>query len=47
MAVVLVPIPAQDFDPTEVAVSWKVLTDAGHTVGFATPPAPPPPPMTA
>lgn len=37
MAKVLIPIPVQDFDPTEVAVSWKVLVNAGHTVCFATP----------
>ncbi|HEX3769937.1 MAG TPA: DJ-1/PfpI family protein [Polyangiaceae bacterium] len=34
---VLVPIPNRDFDPSEVAVPWKVLTAAGHTVVFATP----------
>jgi putative intracellular protease/amidase len=37
MHVVLVPLPARDFDPTEVAVSWKVLVAAGHAVRFATP----------
>lgn len=37
MANVLVPIPACDFDPTEVAVSWKVLRQSGHRVRFATP----------
>jgi len=37
MAVVLVPLPARDFDPTEAAVSWKVLVDSGHSVRFATP----------
>jgi putative intracellular protease/amidase len=37
MATVLVPLPAQDFDPTEVAVPWKVLVSAGHEVRFATP----------
>jgi putative intracellular protease/amidase len=37
MATVLVPLPARDFDPTEVAVSWKVLVGAGHAVRFATP----------
>jgi putative intracellular protease/amidase len=36
MATVLVPIPDRDFDPTEVAVSWRVLTDDGHQVIFAT-----------
>jgi putative intracellular protease/amidase len=36
MARVLIPLPARDFDPSEAAVSWRVLTDAGHAVGFAT-----------
>ena len=30
MAIVLFPIPHRDFDPTEVAISWKVLTGLGH-----------------
>jgi putative intracellular protease/amidase len=34
---VLIPIPNHDFDPTEVAVSWKTLKSAGHVVFFATP----------
>ncbi|MDX8142008.1 type 1 glutamine amidotransferase domain-containing protein [Lentzea sp. BCCO 10_0061] len=33
---VLIPLPDQDFDVTEVAVPWRVLTDAGHEVVFAT-----------
>jgi len=33
---VLIPIPDRDFDPTEVAVSWQVLTNHGHSVVFAT-----------
>jgi putative intracellular protease/amidase len=37
MACVLIPLPRQDFDPSEVAVPWRVLTDAGHRVSFATP----------
>jgi putative intracellular protease/amidase len=37
MVTVLMPLPAADFDPTEVAVSWQVLVAAGHTVVFATP----------
>ncbi|WP_267226649.1 DJ-1/PfpI family protein [Dyella silvae] len=37
MATVLVPLPHQDFDPSEVAVPWRVLTAAGHKVVFATP----------
>ncbi|OMC20752.1 type 1 glutamine amidotransferase domain-containing protein [Mycobacterium colombiense] len=36
MATVLIPIPDRDFDPTEVAVSWKVLTGSNHRVVFAT-----------
>lgn len=39
MATVLIPLPEQDFDPTEVAVSWKVLSQRGHEVRFATPDA--------
>ena len=37
MARVLVPLPALDFDPSEAAVSWQVLVNAGHIVRFATP----------
>ncbi len=37
MARVLIPIPSLDFDPSEVAVSWRVLTAQGHEVVFATP----------
>ncbi|MFV2073910.1 MAG: type 1 glutamine amidotransferase domain-containing protein [Thermoanaerobaculales bacterium] len=33
---ILVPIPRTDFDPTEVAVPWRVLTEAGVAVRFAT-----------
>ena len=36
MANVLLPLPDKDFDVTEVAVPWKVLTRLGHTVVFAT-----------
>jgi putative intracellular protease/amidase len=39
--VVLIPLPELDFDPTEVAVSWKVLSGLGHDVRFATPTARP------
>jgi putative intracellular protease/amidase len=34
---VLIPLPALDFDPSEAAVSWQVLVNAGHMVRFATP----------
>jgi putative intracellular protease/amidase len=37
MARVLVLLPARDFDPSEAAVSWQVLVNAGHVVTFATP----------
>jgi putative intracellular protease/amidase len=37
MARVLMPLPARDFDPSEAAVSWRVLIGAGHSVHFATP----------
>jgi len=33
---VLMPLPDHDFDVTEVAVPWRLLTDAGHEVVFAT-----------
>src|SRR6476659_3759427 len=36
MARVLVPLPDTDFDVTEVAAPWHVLTGAGHEVVFAT-----------
>lgn len=31
------PIPTTDFDPTEVSIPWKLLTDQGVQVYFATP----------
>jgi len=37
MATVLIPLPHTDYDPSEVAVPWRVLTQAGHNVVFATP----------
>jgi putative intracellular protease/amidase len=37
LAHALIPIPVQDFDPTEVAVSWQTLTERGHQISFATP----------
>lgn len=33
---VLIPLPDTDFDTTEVAVPWRLLTEAGHEVVFAT-----------
>jgi len=34
---IIVPLPRRDFDPTEAAVSWRVLKEAGHELVFATP----------
>lgn len=37
MAIVLMPIPSTDFDPTESAVPWLYIKNAGHSVVFSTP----------
>lgn len=37
MATVLMPLPANDFDPTESGVPWRLLHERGHRVLFATP----------
>ena len=37
MARVLILLPARDFDPSEAALSWRVLTNTHHAVHFATP----------
>jgi putative intracellular protease/amidase len=37
MAKVLIPLPRRDFDPSEVAISFSVLTRLGHSVTFTTP----------
>jgi putative intracellular protease/amidase len=37
MSRVLMLLPARDYDPTESAVPWEALTEAGHEVRFATP----------
>ena len=34
---ILMPLADRDFDPTESAIPWKVLSDAGHDIVFATP----------
>ena len=36
MARVLMLLPDSDFDPTESAVPWRLLREAGHEVAFAT-----------
>jgi putative intracellular protease/amidase len=33
---ILIPLPDRDFDTTEVAVPWRLLSEAGHEVVFAT-----------
>jgi putative intracellular protease/amidase len=33
---ILVPLPDRDFDVTEVAVPWTLLSEAGYEVAFAT-----------
>lgn len=33
---IVIPVPDHDFDTTEVAVPWRLLTRAGHEVVFAT-----------
>jgi protease I len=37
MATILMPLPSTDFDPTESGVPWRVLSERGHRVVFATP----------
>jgi putative intracellular protease/amidase len=34
---VLIVLPKRDFDPSEVAVTWRVLSNAGNSLLFATP----------
>jgi len=34
---VLIPVPSYGFDPTEVAIPWKLLTERDVSVVFATP----------
>jgi putative intracellular protease/amidase len=37
MSRIVMPIPLFDFDPTETGVTWKMLTQAGVKIVFATP----------
>ncbi len=34
---ILIPLPSYGFDPTEVAIPWKILTNNGIKITFATP----------
>jgi len=36
MKKILLPLPTEGFDPTEVAIPWKVPAEVGHDVQFAT-----------
>jgi protease I len=38
---VLMPLPSYDFDPSEAAITWKVLNEHGVDVFFSTPDAKP------
>ena len=33
---IIMPVSGNDFDPTEVAVSWQIVRAAGYDVEFAT-----------
>jgi protease I len=37
MATVLMPLPSRDFDPSETGVPWRLLSERGHRLVFATP----------
>ena len=37
VAIILIPLPSCDFDPTESGVPWQLLRRRGHRVVFATP----------
>ena len=34
---IIIPLPHNDFDPTEVSIPWKLMRDNGIEVSFATP----------
>ena len=34
---IIIPLPNKDYDPSEVAIPWQLLTEQGFTVLFATP----------
>jgi len=34
---IIIPLPSYGFDPTEVAIPWKLMVQAGHLPVFATP----------
>ena len=34
---IVIPLPGYGFDPTEAAIPWKLLSEAGHQLVFCTP----------
>lgn len=34
---ILMPLPKEDFDPSEAAITWKTLTEANYSICIATP----------
>jgi len=34
---VLIPLPLRDYDPSEVAVTWRILAEEGYRIVFSTP----------
>jgi protease I len=41
MPTILMPLPGRGFDPSETGIPWRVLSDLGHRIVFATPDAQP------
>jgi protease I len=41
MPTILMPLPSRGFDPSETGIPWRVLSDLGHRIVFATPDAQP------
>jgi protease I len=37
MKKILIPIPSYGFDPTEVSIPWKLITEKGFKISFLTP----------
>ncbi|CAM4020176.1 type 1 glutamine amidotransferase domain-containing protein [Roseateles saccharophilus] len=37
MARILMPLPAEGYDPSETAIPWQLLSERGHGIRFATP----------
>jgi protease I len=37
VAKILMPLPLSDFDPSESAIPWQIISSAGHAITFSTP----------